>query len=67
MSKRKTDDEHVGAEGGAGAVKTKKSKYAPTDEFQQVSKESFVSQYAVDLGHGGQVYYQPDVRFVFLK
>lgn len=35
----------------------------PTDEFQQVTKPDFVDRYRLkDLGYGGDVYYQPDVR-----
>ena len=46
----------------AVAEGSKKAKFAPTDEFQQVSKAAFIDRYRIPgLGHGGEVFYQSDV------
>jgi len=40
---------------------TKRPRYAPTDEFQQVTKPSFVDRFRIkDLAHG-DAFYQPEV------
>lgn len=62
MPKRKSDvnsqDELAETK---SAATTKKPKYAPTDEFQQVTKPSFVDRFRIkDLAYGDALY-QPDV------
>jgi hypothetical protein len=62
MPKRKSDTGQDNDTVDVGIPTTgKKPKYTPTDEFQQVTKASFVDQYRIkDLVYG-YAFYQPDV------